>query len=173
MQEEGISDSTVAGMLSTPTLYYLGQYDFDLAVSITASHNPGEYVGMKFIDRQVELLSTEFLRELFEKEYFEAPYTKNFPVVKGKMTTFISEKMKKLNDFLLAKWGKLGTSYNFVVDFSNGAGVGFEQQFFTKIAGQHSISFLNAFPDGTFSAHESDTSSVANYHQLVHKVQES
>jgi phosphomannomutase len=33
-------DSFPYGICSTPTLYYLAQYDVDLAVSVTASHNP-------------------------------------------------------------------------------------------------------------------------------------
>lgn len=64
----GVKDITLAnlpveeypyGICSTPTLYYLAQYDFDLDDSVTASHNSGEYVGMKFVDRDVELFSTD------------------------------------------------------------------------------------------------------------------
>ena len=49
MQEEGVKNITIAnlamegfayGVCSTPVLYYLVQNDFDLGVSVTASHNP-------------------------------------------------------------------------------------------------------------------------------------
>jgi len=178
----GVKDITFAnlpvkgypyGICSTPTLYYLAQYDFDLAVSVTASHNSGEYVGMKFVDRNVELLSTEFLRQLFEDFYVEGTHTKSFPYVKIEHQRLIAEKLKKLTDFLMEKRGTLGKRYTFVVDFSNGAGITFEKQFFQQLADTHTIIFINDQPDGTFSAHESDTSVNKNYTQLVQKVQES
>lgn len=40
------------GMVSTDmTIFASGRYDFDLAISVTASHNPREWIGMKFHGR--------------------------------------------------------------------------------------------------------------------------
>jgi phosphomannomutase len=173
MKEQGTINITVAGMYSTPTLYYLAQEDFDLAVSVTASHNSREYVGMKFVDRQVELTPTDFLRQLFDDYYFDEEYTKTFPTIQPTATPFLHEKTQKLHDFLSTKWNEINKKYKFVVDFSNGAGVNFEKDFLAQLQGKHQILFLNDFPDGTFSAHESDTNVVDNYAQLVQAVQES
>ena len=182
MQEVGVADITIAklpigefpyGVCSTPMLYYLAQGDFDLAVAVTASHNPGEYVGMKFADRNVELVSPEFLKQLFETFYFEGEYTKSFPLFAIGEQKVISEKLQRLTDFLMDKRRSLQKRYKFVVDFSNGAGVTFEKQFFQGLSGFHEILFINDQPDGTFSAHESDTSTDGNYAQLSQKVLES
>lgn len=173
MQEVGVNHITVAGMYSTPTLYYLAHNDFDLAVSITASHNPSEYVGMKFVDRNVELMPTAFLQELFNKEYSSDLPIISFSPVEDQFSILITEKITKLTDFLLSKWNMLTKKYKFVVDFSSGAGVSFEKDFFHQLVDKHQIIFINDQPDGTFSAHESDTSDEANYAQLVQKVQES
>jgi phosphomannomutase len=127
---------------------------------------------MKFVDRNVELMPTTFLQELFEKEYFPEPYTQTFPLFVPADTAFVLEKTKKLTDFLLSKRNTLTKNYTFVVDFSNGAGVTFEKQFLQQLGDKHAITFINDFPDGTFSAHESDTSVNANYSQLVQTVQE-
>ena len=160
------------GICSTPTLYYLAQYDFDLAVAVTASHNPGGYVGMKFADRNVELVSPAFLQQLFKNFYFEEAYVKSFPLFVAEESTIVQEKMEKLTAFLMDKRKRLSKRYKFVVDFSNGAGVTFEKQFFQQLSDRHDIIFINDFPDGTFAAHESDTSEDSNYHQLSQAILE-
>jgi phosphomannomutase len=127
---------------------------------------------MKFVERNVELMPTDFLKQLFEKEYFPEEYTQTFPLFLSSHPDFPSQKSKKLTEFLLEKRTTLSKKYTFVVDFSNGAGVTFEQQFLQQLSDTHDITFINATPDGTFSAHESDTSSEANYTQLVQAVKE-
>jgi phosphomannomutase len=67
----------------------------------------------------------------------------------------------------------LTKKYKFVVDFSTGAGVTFEQQFLQQLREKHDIIFINDYPDGTFSAHESDTSTNVNYTQLIQAVKKS
>jgi phosphomannomutase len=40
------------GVITTDQLYFaVGQYGFDGGISVTASHNPGEYNGFKFSDK--------------------------------------------------------------------------------------------------------------------------
>ncbi len=127
---------------------------------------------MKFADRNVELISTDFLKQIFETFYFDDMYTKAFPLFDAKISDLLVKKTKKLTDFLLSKWNKLDHSYRFVVDFSSGAGVSFEQNFLKILSNKHTIISLNTTPDGTFSAHESDTSITSNYQQLVEKVKQ-
>ena len=184
MQEQGEIQITIAdflpqedsenypyGICSTSSLYFLWQHDFDLAVSITASHNPGEFVGMKFFDREVELLSTDFLKAIFYQQ--ETPENlPEFPVYLQTTSGILPQKKEQLFTFLNQKWSQLTKAYIFCIDFSNGAGVTVEKEFFDQLP-HHDISYINDIPDGTFSAHESDTSTSSNYQQLIQKVQES
>ena len=157
---------------STSTLYYLWQNNFDLGVSITASHNTGEYVGMKFFDRNVELISTDDLKLMFEKYYFEWKYDIELKNNNIELGLDIKNKYQNFLDFLKNKRSKLSKKHNFVVDFSSGAGVTTEKDFFEIIRKNHNICYINDFPDGNFTAHESDTSHAENYSQLVQKVKE-
>jgi phosphomannomutase len=127
---------------------------------------------MKFVDRNVELMPTELLRDLFEKAYFPEDYHHTFPLFVNNKQTLVQEKMKKLTTFLMSKRNTLTKQYTFVVDISSGAGVTFEKEFLEQLSPTHTIIFINDQPDGTFSAHESDTSVNDNYLQLVQKVKE-
>lgn len=165
----------------TPVLYYLGQGDFDLGVAFTASHNPPGDVGMKFFDKEVTLLSTDSLREMFEKEY-----TEEWEMVNGeprseygagsemvKVNDMLLSKVEKLYEMLDKKWSWLNQRHHFVVDFSTGAAVSVEKKFFQEyVSKQHTVDFINDMPDGSFSAHYSDTQEHENYEQLTHAVKE-
>lgn len=158
------------GICSTSMLYYLGQGVFDLGVSITASHNTGEYVGMKFFDKNVELISTDDLKEMFQRYYSEWPYDQELTNEHVELPYDIKSRYQERFDMLQQKWASLTKKHNFVVDFSNGAGLTVEKDFFEILKSRHSIFYLNDFPDGNFSAHESDTSHTENYTQVGEKV---
>jgi len=160
------------GVCSTSTLYYLWQGQFDLWVSITASHNTGEYVGMKFFDKNVELISTDDLKIMFDQYYFYGDYDIQLDTQKVELMMDVKDRYQNFLDLLINKWSELNKKHSFVINFSNGAGVSTEKEFFDMIKDTHNISYINDFPDGNFSAHESDTSHHENYSQLVDKVKE-
>ena len=48
----------LTGMITTPMLYFLvNQLKADLGIMITASHNPKEYNGLKFVGKNAEPIS--------------------------------------------------------------------------------------------------------------------
>lgn len=161
------------GVCSTSTLYYLWQGIFDLWVSITASHNTKEYVGMKFFDKNVELISSDELRAMFDKHYFEWKYDIDLENDNISLNLDLKNRYQEFLRFLKEKRDKLNNKYNFIVDFSNGSWVTTEKEFFDIIKKNHNISYINNFPDGNFTAHDSDTSNADNYLQLVEKVKSS
>lgn len=60
----GITDSGAdvidVGMVSTDALYFaVGKFGYDGGIMITASHNPGEYNGMKFTRKSAQAISLE------------------------------------------------------------------------------------------------------------------
>jgi len=136
------------GVCSTPVLYYLGQDDFDLGVAFTASHNPPGDVGMKFFDKNVTLLSTDMLREIFEKEYVEKSSTTAWSPSFKKEDKILIAKVQQLYAMLDKKWSGLKKRHNFVVDFSNGAAVSVEKKFFQDYVSQnHTLYMINDLPD--------------------------
>lgn len=158
-------------------LYYLTQDDFDLGVCFTASHNPPSDVGMKFCDKNVALLSTDMLREMFKKEYeesnFELDEIHQEQVLRHTQDDVLKVKVNKLYEMLNDKRSGLKKRHHFVVDFSNGSAVSIEKKFFKDhLSKTHSIDFINDFPDGNFSAHLSETQEYENYEQLILAVQE-
>jgi phosphomannomutase len=163
-------------------LYYLGQGDYDLGVAFTASHNPPGDVGMKFFDKDVTLLSTEMLWEMFEQEIgrlqedLEIPTMKNHLISNtspNPLDNFLVDKVQKLYAMLDKKRSGLKKRHHFAVDFSNGAAVSIEKKFFQDyISKNHVIDMINDLPDGNFTAHHSDTQEHENYEQLIHVVKE-
>ena len=186
LQEEGIHHIAFAkfwnedetkypfGIASTEITYYLGQHDFDIGIAVTASHNPKEYLWMKFFDKEVNLLPSELLKHCFEEAYFEGEYDKVLPEMID--TTYeqslIQEKKVRFFDFLKEKWNQISKKYKIVVDFSTGAWITVEKEFLTMMQAKHELVFINDYADGSFSAHESDTSDRKNYEQLAQKVKD-
>lgn len=161
------------GVCSTPVAYYLTQDDYDLWIVFTASHNPPGDVGMKFFDKDVVFLATEMLREIFEKEYDDEPVTISGEREISQVNDFLVNKVNQMYSFLDQKWSGLKKHHNFVVDFSNGAAVNIERDFFQKyVSKNHTLYMINDFPDGNFTAHHSDTQEHHNYNQLTLALQE-
>jgi len=155
---------------STSISYFLWQWDYDLSVNFTASHNPAKYVGMKFFDKEVWLINTSFLREIFQKHYKEDTI---LPEIYNKIQILkpeINNKKEELFEFLNQKRKQLKQSHKFIIDFSTGAWVSVEKEYFQKhINKKHKTIFINNKPDGTFSSHESETQDPKNYEQLIQK----
>jgi phosphomannomutase len=85
----------------------------------------------------------------------------------------ISHRKSDLFSSLIDLFNQCKKKHHFVVDYSNGAGVSFEYQFLEHYATKdHRIHHINAFADGSFPAHSSDTLEHQNYNQLIEKIKE-
>lgn len=68
------------GVITTDQLYFaVGHYKYDGGISVTASHNPSEYNGLKFSERGGAPISSEGLIELREFSNKDAPASKSQP----------------------------------------------------------------------------------------------
>lgn len=133
----------------------------------TASHNPAQYTGIKAFDKSASLTATDILREIFIDAYRqrgdkEIPEVKPYTQDKQK----VAEKAAKYYDMIIEKRSLLQKNHKFVIDFSHGAAVSFEKNFYEQHANNHLVTMINDYPDGTFPSHESDTSDPQNYQQL-------
>lgn len=135
----------MAGVLTTPCLAYLlstGEYVGGAMVS--ASHNPAEYNGIKFMDSQGFKLRPETetqISELYLSEVkdpvspFDVGRVESVP---GVERSYISH--------LAASVGHIDTGLKLVVDLANGAAAGLGPQVFEELG--LTVEFLGNSPDG-------------------------
>ncbi|AEH24620.1 phosphoglucosamine mutase [Pyrococcus yayanosii] len=134
------------GVAPTPlTGFAIRIYDAEAGVTITASHNPPEYNGIKIWDKNGMAYTPDKERELErlmeEGKFKKAPWNEI-----GKLT-----RTSPKEDYIEAalKMVKLQGSYTVVVDTGNGAGA-LVSPYLQRELGNKVIS-LNAHPDGRFA----------------------
>ena len=70
--------------------------------------------------------------------------------------------------------GQLTKTHTFAIDYGHGAAVAYELEYIKNLSTQNSkLITYNFFttPDGSFPAHETDTSRFSNYEKLTHHIQ--
>jgi hypothetical protein len=83
---------------------------------------------------------------------------------------------KKLTDLLDRYFGQLTKPHHFAIDYGHGAAVAYELDYIKTLTTYNKqLTTKNLFtsPDGSFPAHETDTSRFSNYEKLSQSVQES
>ncbi len=163
---EGLNDAgaTVydAGLTTTPMIYWgTGKFDFNGSVMITASHNPGNYNGIKVSGKDV--LPIAYDNGLGEIEKMIESGAEIVPVEKkGSVVSF------PFNDDYLAFLKKYVTDYNnlkIAVDCSNGM-----SGLFVKDILGTAPEYINEIPDGSFPAHEPNPLEAENREQIAQMV---
>ena len=154
------------GVCSTPMAYYATIDRFDCACLFTASHNPSEYVGAKIVDTKCLSIKSTELRALFEAqtqtEIADTGLPDLIPYTDTKNTELLTDIREKFKT--LQKIPKI------TIDYSHGAATHFEQEFLREILGENTIHIFTN-PDGSFPAHDTDTSRFANYQPLIAEIQ--
>ncbi|MBE5738689.1 MAG: phosphoglucosamine mutase [Clostridiales bacterium] len=108
---------TYIGICTTPGLAYLTHtLGYDYGISITASHNPANYNGIKIFDKNYKKL-TDKKEETLEKNFFSNIIVPNEHL--GKIT-FKPELLKHYTDFLSQHSTNL-SNITIVLDCANGA----------------------------------------------------
>ncbi|MDI9624038.1 MAG: phosphoglucosamine mutase [Methanothermobacter sp.] len=137
------------GILPTPTVQYAVRRYYDAGVIITASHNPPEYNGIKFVDEHGIGIREE-LEEKIEKIFFEekaerVPWdsigstTKNRRIIKE----YIDEVIKRVDADIIRE-----ANFTVVVDCGSGA-ASYTTPYLLRELGCEVLS-LNCQPDGFF-----------------------
>ena len=158
-------------LISTPAIYYASlKFKLDGIVEITASHNPSEYNGLKFLIREGERLikvsggfgmpkvkkyaiSADFLP--FSSDSFEIVKKDNFD------EEFVKDTLEYFGGFKIPK-------IKVVVDTANAMGILYLLPLF-KTLGIEAV-FINRELDGTFPNHEPDPLKPKNLKQLQDEV---
>ncbi len=144
------------GLLSTPSFYYATlNYGYDTGIMITASHNPKEWNGLKFVIRQDKHLlkigkptGMEDVKELavvgeFKLAKKQGSLKQLDSAIKDEVESAIKTVgLEKIKDFKI------------VTDTANGMAITYLDEFFSHFPAQ--VIKMNDKLDGTFPAHEAN-----------------
>lgn len=156
---EGGVDVLYIGMATTPLFYFAVHFlKTDGGLSVTASHNPGKYNGVKMTRAQAVPIGGDSglkdIRDLVEKRQWPTP-------VKMGVVTQVSVKNEYL-DMVTAGWDAKGLKI--VVDAGNGMAGILLKDFFERVGGE--VIPLYWEPDGNFPNHEANPLEEKNMKDL-------
>ena len=130
-------NAVVAGVLPTPAVALL---TLDLGCVITASHNPPEYNGVKFFDRDGQKLTDEVEEEI--EALLDAPF-------EGEPGTVdhVGVATDSYLEHIVERFGSDLSGLKIVVDCANGAYSGLAPQAFTQLGAE--VTSIGNEPNGT------------------------
>ena len=130
-------NAVLAGVLPTPAVALLA---LDLGAVISASHNPPEYNGVKFFDRDGQKLTDA------AEEEIEALFDARFDGPPGKID-HVAVATDSYLDHILERFGTDLSGLEIVVDCANGAYSGIAPTAFERLGAQ--VTTVGSDPDGT------------------------
>jgi phosphoglucosamine mutase len=130
-------NAVLAGVLPTPAVALLA---LDLGAVISASHNPPEYNGVKFFDRDGQKLTDA------AEEEIEALFDARFDGPPGKID-HVGVATDSYLDHILERFGTDLSGLKIVVDCANGAYSGIAPTAFERLGAQ--VTTVGSDPDGT------------------------
>ncbi|MFA5995885.1 MAG: phosphomannomutase/phosphoglucomutase [Patescibacteria group bacterium] len=164
--DEGISVIDI-GMVSTPAFYFaVAKYHYDGGVMITASHNPKEYNGLKFVRTGVKPVSiengiAEMRDQVLAQNFAPAPGGGSVRTQTG----IIEEHVQ----FEIAWAGTENIKpFKIVTDTANAMGSTYLRAMFKHLP--CTVIELNAKLDGNMPAHEADPFKAKNNIELMKRV---
>ncbi len=174
----GLLDSGIAvddiGMLSTPTFYFaVAYYGYDAGAQVSASHNPKDWNGFKFVGRHATPVSytsgiEEVKKTIENDQYAPLVAEKDRGILQqrpGVLDTILNEQMEEIGkDFAKIK------PFKIAIDGANGMGGPDMKAFFAKLP--CTVVWMNDTPDGTFPAHPADPMKEENTADLRKKIVE-
>lgn len=155
------------GMASTPMLYFATSHcKADAGIQITASHNPGQYNGLKFCRADAVPVAYGTGLELIEQKFL-APEDLTPAPVAGEI-----KKLDVHKEYVaqLSKYTGEIAPLTVVVDAGNGVMGRFLPKLFEKLPCE--LIPLYFEPDGTFPHHEANPLKPENMQDLIAKVKE-
>ncbi len=158
------------GMVSTPTFYFsVLHHKFDCGIQVSASHNPPQWNGLKFVKRVEKGLIKIGKGTGMDKVKELALNNNVLPKVAGGevkiVKNVVAEEVKTSLDFLKPKHIK---KFKVVADPANAMGITYLEELFKKIPCE--LIKMNFKLDGTFPAHQPDPLDFKNLIDLQKRV---
>ena len=142
------------GLASTPTVYFaVCHYDYDAGIQISASHNPKNWNGIKFLYREGNKV-TKISRDtgMEEVKNFALKNQFNFPEKQGKLIE--KNVLKDEVDFAYQLVNPKIKKFKVVVDPANAMGAPYLEEIFKRL--DLELVKMNFELDGNFPAHEAN-----------------
>jgi len=164
------ADLIDCGMLSTPSFYFaVSHYGYDCGIQITASHNPKEYNGLKFVintpDGLVKIGGSTGMPEIKEMANQEIKFNLNNQGTIVSKTGILEEEVDNaLKLFNNPQINKL----KIVADPANAMGAQYIEAIFKKVPAD--LIKMNFDLDGSFPAHQPDPLNFDNLKDLQARV---
>lgn len=154
-------------LASTPIVYFAsGRLDAQGAVSLTASHNPAEWNGMKIC--RAEAVPVGENSGLFEIR--DLATGGDFPKAEKKGEIFSKEEVKREYVDYFSSFAKLGEKkFKIVIDFANAMGI-LDLEIYKKFPENLEIITLYDDYDGKFPNHEANPLKTETLKELQKKV---
>ena len=162
------------GLSPTPTFYYAAlKYGYDVGIDVTASHNPKEYAGTKFVMRDGDKIikigkstGMEKVKEYVLKQDF-VDYKEGGKVIEK--TNVLDEEVDSAIKETKIDVSKL-KKFKVVADPGNGMGALYISKLFEKVPGDLVKMFYDL--DGTFPNHDADPLKAKNLAPLMKRVKD-
>jgi phosphomannomutase len=159
-------------LASTPTFYYaVVAYDYDAGITVTASHNPKEYTGVKFAIRDEKMIKKvgkssgmDEIVSIFNAGDF-APYTDGGTVEKNDHV--LQDEISSAIQSIIPDGVK---KFRVVADPANAMGCIFLKELFNHVPADFSM--INDTLDGTFPVHQPSPIEYKNLVQIIQEVKD-
>lgn len=163
---------TDIGLASTPSVYFaVKKYNLDGGIQISASHNPKQYNGVKFL-YQKDNFVTKVAKNTGMEEVCDIALTSQFAVDRPGGQLVIKDILDEEIEFAksVVKADNL-SPFKVVADPANSMGSLFIEKIFAGIPGSQLIK-INFDLDGSFPAHEANPIKFNTLKELQNKVVE-
>ncbi|MFC1609036.1 phosphomannomutase/phosphoglucomutase [Patescibacteria group bacterium] len=156
------------GLVTTPMVYYAsGKLDVDGGIVLTASHNPGEYNGMKFCHAEAVPIGENSglldIKQLVADDNFEEKEIKGTVTEKDIRSEFL--------DYLATFVNLDNKKFKVAADFANAMGIA-EIDLYKKFPENIELTTLFDEYDSTFPNHEANPLKIETLEDLQKKVVE-
>lgn len=160
------------GQISTPTFYFaVSHYGYDAGIQVTASHNPKEYNGMKFVINSphglIKIGKATGMDEIKEMALNGVEFTPRF---EGKVTPKENVMTDEVENALALLEHPQIKKFKIVADPANAMGATYIEALFKKVPVD--LIKMNFELDGSFPAHQPDPLNFDNLKDLQAKVLE-
>ncbi len=161
-----------AGQLSTPSFYYAAaHYGYDCGIQITASHNPKEYNGLKFVINTpgglIKIGGSTGMPEIKEMAINGVEFSASEPGSITEKTGIIDDEIR---DSLKLFGNPNLKNFKIAADPANAMGAQYIDALFKKVPAE--LIKMNFELDGSFPAHQPDPLDFDNLKDLQKKVLE-